>query len=216
MSLCWNLYFVQGYLLQSLCLVANWGIFEILTLFLRESDGVPSTAIREISLLKELNHPNVVRYVNLTFMSKLSFNGFLYNELSGLRVINNVTSIISLNITEILHCFAILSSRFLTLRRELLVNITYLSFSSYISKIDEKIDQCAIIERQAKWQIKYLNRKTDFICLLWRNHVLQAQLTCRSYVFTLNDTFMPSWGLILIIIIDFPTRRSVYPPNLTK
>ena len=141
-------------------------MFEILTLFLRESDGVPSTAIREISLLKELNHPNVVRYVNLTFMSKLSFNGFSYNELSGLRVINNVTSIISLNITEILHCFAFLSSRFLTLRRELLVNITYLSFSSYISKIDEKIDQCAIIERQAKWQIKYLNRKTDFICLL--------------------------------------------------
>lgn len=30
-------------------------------LFFRESDGVPSTAIREISLLKELNHPNVVR-----------------------------------------------------------------------------------------------------------------------------------------------------------
>ena len=29
--------------------------------FFRESDGVPSTAIREISLLKELNHPNVVR-----------------------------------------------------------------------------------------------------------------------------------------------------------
>lgn len=108
-------------------------MFEILTLFLRESDGVPSTAIREISLLKELNHPNVVRYVNLTFMSKLSFNGFLYNELSGLRVINNVTSIISLNPSlEILHCFAFLSSRFLTLRRELLVNITYLSFSSYI------------------------------------------------------------------------------------
>ena len=30
-----------------------------------ESDGVPSTAIREISLLKELDHPNVVQLLDV-------------------------------------------------------------------------------------------------------------------------------------------------------
>lgn len=32
-----------------------------------EEEGVPSTAIREISLLKELVHPNVVTYVVISF-----------------------------------------------------------------------------------------------------------------------------------------------------
>ena len=30
-----------------------------------DSEGVPSTAIREIALLRELNHPNIVRLLNV-------------------------------------------------------------------------------------------------------------------------------------------------------
>lgn len=32
----------------------------------QEDEGVPSTAIREISLLKEMQHGNIVRYIHIT------------------------------------------------------------------------------------------------------------------------------------------------------
>jgi serine/threonine protein kinase len=35
---------------------------------LNEEEGAPSTAIREISLMKELKHPNITRYVRIAIL----------------------------------------------------------------------------------------------------------------------------------------------------
>ena len=43
----------------------------------KEDDGVPSTAIREISLLKGLRHPNVVELKEIIYsQDQLAFSGF--------------------------------------------------------------------------------------------------------------------------------------------
>lgn len=39
----------------------NTYINKLMLICIRESEGVPSTAIREISLLRELTHPNIVQ-----------------------------------------------------------------------------------------------------------------------------------------------------------
>ena len=47
----------------------------------RESEGVPSTAIREISLLKELDHPNVVQLLDVIHADQNLFLVFEYLDM---------------------------------------------------------------------------------------------------------------------------------------
>lgn len=46
----------------------------------KEDDGVPSTAIREISLLKNLKHPNVVELKEVLFSREQLYLVFEYLE----------------------------------------------------------------------------------------------------------------------------------------
>jgi serine/threonine protein kinase len=55
-----------------------------------EDEGVPSTAIREISLLKELKDDNVVRYVVLSSLLAL-FWGEIYIHQPTLYVLDSLT-----------------------------------------------------------------------------------------------------------------------------
>lgn len=45
-----------------------------------EDEGVPATAIREISVLKELNHPNVIRLIDVLYQNSKLFMEFEYLE----------------------------------------------------------------------------------------------------------------------------------------
>lgn len=57
-----------------------------------ESDGVPSTAIREISLLKELNHPNVVRLLDVVHGDKKLFLVFEYLDRDLKKYMDSVSA----------------------------------------------------------------------------------------------------------------------------
>ena len=51
---------------------------NILFFRFRESEGVPSTAIREISLLKELEHPNVVKLLDVVHSDQVTMGTIVF------------------------------------------------------------------------------------------------------------------------------------------
>jgi cyclin-dependent kinase len=55
-----------------------------------EDEGIPSTAIREIALLKELQHPNIVRLVNVLHTDKKLTLVFEYLDQDLKRLLDTV------------------------------------------------------------------------------------------------------------------------------
>jgi len=54
-----------------------------------EDEGIPSTAIREIALLKELHHPNIVRLVNVLHTDKKLTLVFEYLDQDLKKLLDN-------------------------------------------------------------------------------------------------------------------------------
>lgn len=61
-------------------------------MFLSEPDGVPSTAIREISILRELNHPNVVKLLDVVNCKKNLYLVFEYLNQDLKKLLDNMDS----------------------------------------------------------------------------------------------------------------------------
>ena len=56
-----------------------------------EAEGVPSTAIREISLLKELEHPNVVSLIDVIHTNRKLYLVFEFIDMDLRKFMGKVT-----------------------------------------------------------------------------------------------------------------------------
>lgn len=55
-----------------------------------EEEGVPCTAIREISLLKELDHPNIVKFVFFISIMQLLMFSESFHQFLGIRTAGSI------------------------------------------------------------------------------------------------------------------------------
>lgn len=66
----------------------------------KETEGVPSTALREISLLKELNHPNVVKLEDVVYCDQKLYLVFEYLDLDLKKLLDLKSSGLSLRVAK--------------------------------------------------------------------------------------------------------------------
>lgn len=90
-----------------LCLLASGKTLcktYVSTLIQRESEGVPSTAIREITVLKELEHPNIVKLLDVVHVEKKIYLVFEYLT-QDLKVTNFPGSVLLPGFTNLISFF---------------------------------------------------------------------------------------------------------------
>jgi cyclin-dependent kinase len=75
-----------------------------------EEEGVPSTAIREISLLKELDHPNVVRLMDIVHADAKLYLVFEFLDLDLKRYMDSVNKGEGLGREHVKVCDCVLTS----------------------------------------------------------------------------------------------------------
>lgn len=69
----------------------------------RETEGVPSTAIREISLLKELDHPNVVRLLDVVHAGKKLYLVFEFLMQDLKKYLDSVREMLPQSLVKVRH-----------------------------------------------------------------------------------------------------------------
>ena len=79
-----------------------------------EEEGIPSTAIREIALLKELQHPNIVRLVNVLHTDKKLTLVFEYLDQDLKRLLDASTGLELSQVKVSKICFQLVFSHFST------------------------------------------------------------------------------------------------------
>jgi cyclin-dependent kinase len=72
-----------------------------------EEEGVPCTAIREISLLKELKHPNIVRLHDVIHTEKKLTLVFEYLDSDLKKFLDGQSGDIDVNLIKVRHFFKI-------------------------------------------------------------------------------------------------------------
>ena len=77
-------------------------IYKQIYKLIRESEGVPSTAMREISLLKELTHPNVVQLYDVVHGEKHLYLVFEFLQQDLKKLLDSVKTGLSPELIKVI------------------------------------------------------------------------------------------------------------------